>query len=83
MGGSLFLKASGGYFNGYRPGARDLGFRQMHEGIHRMHEWAKQLTSSVIVRLTGRSSIPETSVIYGEAAAYWVPGFAGRPAQEA
>src|SRR5512132_3030636 len=27
--------------------------------------------------LTGRSSIPETSVIYGEAAAYWVPRLRG------
>jgi hypothetical protein len=33
--------------------------------------------STVIVRESGRSSIPEKLVISREAAAYWIPAFAG------
>ena len=42
-----------------------------------MHEWASDQHHLSSSGLTGRSSIPETAVVTGEAAAYWVPRFRG------
>src|SRR5262245_51266463 len=61
-----------------RESARPAAGLPTHGGIHWMHTWRglaghRSATKVSSPGLTGRSSIPETSMSLREAAAYWVP----------